>query len=104
MWVRATELAVLQRNGGVKRVQHPRRDLAALVILEDDEIVAVIDECPHQGSSLIAGYRRNGWIECPLHAWRFDLRTGHGISHPTECLATYPTRVVDGTVEVDLPD
>jgi nitrite reductase/ring-hydroxylating ferredoxin subunit len=39
-----------------------------------------------------------------MHSWRFDLATGRGLSHPGADLRTYPTRVVDGVVEVDLPE
>ena len=102
VWVRVTELSVLQRNGGLKRVAHGTGE--ALVLLEAGGLVALNNECPHHGAPFTAGYRRNGWIECPLHAWRFDLATGQGISHPGSCLTTYPTRVTDGVVEVEFPD
>jgi len=43
---------------------------------------------------------------CPLHAWKVNLETGqverptHGKDH---CVATYPTRVEDGIVLIELP-
>jgi nitrite reductase/ring-hydroxylating ferredoxin subunit len=101
VWVRVTELSVLERNGGLKRVVHSAGEV--LVLLEANGLVAINNECPHHGAAFTAGYRRDGWIECPLHSWRFDLTTGRGISHPGSCIATYPTRVNDGVVEVELP-
>jgi 3-phenylpropionate/trans-cinnamate dioxygenase ferredoxin component len=106
MWVRATELSVLERNGGLKRVQHPDQPtLEVLVLLESTGIFAIGNECPHQGAPLTAGYRRPDSIECPLHSWRFRPSTGACISHPWESIATYPTRVTDdGVVEVEFAD
>ncbi len=102
-WIRVCELSVLQANGGLKRVRDPQRPNApgALVLLEDgDTVCALMNECPHAGGALTAGHRRDGWIECPLHAWRFDVRTGESLSNPGERVATFATRVVDGIVEV----
>jgi nitrite reductase/ring-hydroxylating ferredoxin subunit len=42
-------------------------------------------------------------IECPLHAARFDVRTGKVLDPPaTEDLKTFPVRVVDGEIQVKL--
>jgi len=38
--------------------------------------------CPHAGAMMGFGYCGKGHIiTCPLHAWRFDLRTGDNL-HP----------------------
>jgi nitrite reductase/ring-hydroxylating ferredoxin subunit len=103
-WVRATELVVLQNNGGLKRVANPAQPdgPGALVLLETDgTICALINDCPHAGGALTAGYRKDGWIECPLHTWRFDVRSGACLSNPGEQVPTLATRVVDGIVEVE---
>lgn len=106
MWVRATHLAVLQRNGGLKRVTHPHQPLyRVLVLLENDgQVVAIFNECPHHGAEFTAGNRGPGWIECPLHAWRFDVHSGYAPRIPGCRIPTFPTRIVDGIVEVELPD
>jgi nitrite reductase/ring-hydroxylating ferredoxin subunit len=103
-WVRATELVILQNNGGLKRVADPARPdgPGGLILLEPDgTLCALINECPHVGGALTAGHRHDGWIECPLHTWRFDVRTGMCLSNPGEEVATLATRVVDGFVEVE---
>jgi 3-phenylpropionate/trans-cinnamate dioxygenase ferredoxin subunit len=42
---------------------------------------------------------------CPRHGSQFELATGRPISLPaTEPVATYPVRVVDGTIVLALPD
>lgn len=69
------------------------------------EFYAVENRCSHQGSPLEGGRIRNCFISCPLHGARFDLRDGTSSDrmarHP---IATYPVRVVDGVVEVGVPE
>jgi anthranilate 1,2-dioxygenase ferredoxin component len=105
MWVRVAELEVLRRNGGLKRVAHPLDAMfEVLVLLDGERLSAIRNECPHQGAPFTAGFRRDEWIECPLHSWRFRITTGAGVTQPWESIGIYPTRVVDGLVEVELPD
>ncbi|MGB1191097.1 MAG: Rieske (2Fe-2S) protein [Pseudomonadales bacterium] len=37
---------------------------------------AIENRCTHQDTSLDEGRIRNGFIACPLHGVRFDLKTG----------------------------
>ncbi len=51
------------------------------VVRIDNNIKAFVNECPHQGASLHQGnlnYLHE--IVCPLHSYRFDLRTGEAIA------------------------
>ena len=42
-------------------------------------------------------------IECPMHNGRFDYTNGKALGAPVLVdLRTYPTRVVDGTVYIDV--
>lgn len=67
-----------------------------------DEVAAVQAECPHRGGPLVEGARCGAdELECPWHAWSFDLRTGKCLNHDAQ-LVCYPVRIVDGTVFVDL--
>lgn len=60
--------------------------------------------CPHEDVSLARGVFNGRTLICIAHRWVFDGRNGAGLS-PTGCEMTeYPMRVVDGMVEVDLPD
>jgi 3-phenylpropionate/trans-cinnamate dioxygenase ferredoxin subunit len=70
------------------------------------ELYAIEDRCSHDDGPLCEG----DWIEedclvvCPRHGSQFDLRTGSPRSLPAfEPVATYPVRVVDGIVRVDVP-
>ncbi|MFQ5697895.1 MAG: Rieske (2Fe-2S) protein [Myxococcota bacterium] len=39
-------------------------------------VVALQDECPHQGRALSRGKLVGSRIVCPGHGWEFDVRTG----------------------------
>jgi nitrite reductase/ring-hydroxylating ferredoxin subunit len=69
----------------------------------DGELCALEGTCPHRGGPLAEGIVRDGVVTCPLHWWRFDLRTGEHVGDPGLRLARYPVRVVNGMVEVLLP-
>lgn len=61
------------------------------------------DECSHDECPLTTGAVVGDEIECECHGARFDLRTGAVTKAPaTEPIRTYPARVVDGRVMVEL--
>ena len=66
----------------------------------DGEFFAIDDQCPHRGGPLGAGCFENGRVFCPLHGWEFDVRTGAGVTRDDKPVRSYPTRVVDGQVEI----
>lgn len=69
----------------------------------DGEFFATQDVCTHAESSLSEGYLEDDTIECGWHMARFCVRTGKALSLPaTTDLATYPTKVVDGSVHVEV--
>ena len=59
---------------------------------------------PASGGSLAAGTVVDGYIECPWHYALFDIRTGAADGAITsQPLRTFPTRVEDDVIYVDLP-
>lgn len=71
-----------------------------------NQFLATDNQCPHKGGPLCDGIVTGTSVVCPLHAWKVNLETGqverptHGKDH---CVATYPTRVEDGIVLIELP-
>jgi len=60
--------------------------------------------CTHAFALLTEGFLDGEVIECPLHAGRFDVRTGKGLCAPIETdLATYQVRVDGADVLVAVP-
>jgi len=66
----------------------------------DGRFYALDNECPHVGGPLGAGHLQDGQVFCPLHGWAFDVKTGACVSRANRPVKTYPTRVVDGQVQV----
>ncbi len=91
-------------------------DPGSFEILETDETVvavfniegeyfAVEDVCSHDGAELAGGPIDDHQVICPRHGARFCLRTGKALTPPAyEDIRTFPVRVRDGRVEVELPD
>lgn len=63
------------------------------------EVYAIDDTCPHQKASLSDGWLEGCAVECPLHASRFDLRTGRPDGPPARTpVRTHQVVVSDGMV------
>jgi nitrite reductase/ring-hydroxylating ferredoxin subunit len=92
----------------VESLAAPRRfdhgSIGVLVAMVDGNPRAVSAACLHKGASLEGGVCREGIITCPSHWWRYDLRDGALQGTPGAALTVYPARVVDGVVEVSLPE
>jgi 3-phenylpropionate/trans-cinnamate dioxygenase ferredoxin subunit len=77
----------------------------AIFHTDDGEVFAVDDTCTHQEASLADGWLEGCEIECPLHASRFDLRTGQVDAPPAKKpIRTHRVEVIDGVVHVALSD
>ncbi len=63
-----------------------------------DEILALGNECPHQGGSLCDGWVDGDIVTCPLHGWEFDLRSGACMTVPGESVPRYTASVEDGVI------
>jgi 3-phenylpropionate/trans-cinnamate dioxygenase ferredoxin component len=69
----------------------------------DDGVYAIDEICTHGDGSLADGYIEGCEVECPLHAGRFDIRTGCPMAEPASIpVASYPVEVIDGIVHVRL--
>ena len=71
------------------------------------ELRALEDRCSHDDGPLCEGDwdPEEGVVVCPRHGANFDIRTGEPLTLPAfEPVSTYPVRVEDGTVQVDIPE
>jgi nitrite reductase (NADH) small subunit len=68
-----------------------------------DCFAAIENRCPHKGGPLCDGIVSGTVVVCPLHGCRVDLITGLAVraSLPA-CVKTFPSRVEDGIVLVDV--
>jgi len=84
--------------GSRRTVQVLGRDVALFHLAEG--LFALDDRCPHRGGLLSQGDLDGLHVHCPLHAWRFDVRTGECPELPGVCVSRYDVRVNGGMVEV----
>ncbi|MDX6349771.1 MAG: 3-phenylpropionate/trans-cinnamate dioxygenase ferredoxin component [Streptomyces sp.] len=69
---------------------------------DDGEVFAIDDTCTHQDASLADGWLEGCEVECPLHASKFDLRTGAVDSPPAKLpVRTHQVVVEDGMIYVE---
>lgn len=75
-----------------------------VVVRHGDAVRAFEDECPHAGWRLSEGEVVDGVLECPGHAWQFNVDTGECADVPSYCLT--PVRVMrDGdTIRLELTE
>ncbi len=69
----------------------------------DGEYYATENFCPHKGAPLSDGTLCGHLIECGLHGWQFDVRTGECLTM-NERLRTYAVRKEEGVIVVDIRD
>jgi len=75
------------------------RDVA--VFRRGEELLAIGNDCPHQGGSLCDGWVEGDIVVCPLHGWEFDMRTGACMTVPGESVPRYIATVEDRTVYLE---
>ena len=101
-WVRVA--AVKQVGAGEMLAVEAGGKPIALFHLEDGSWHATGNVCTHAYAMLTEGWLEGDVIECPLHAGRFDVRTGQAMGAPVEeDLPTYPVKVEGADVFVAVP-
>ncbi|MEZ5100354.1 MAG: non-heme iron oxygenase ferredoxin subunit [Thermoleophilia bacterium] len=81
-------------------------DLEIAVFNADGQLYAIEDRCTHDDGPLADGdFDPDSCIvSCPRHGAQFDVRTGKALTLPAYVpVDTFPVRVVDGVVRVDVP-
>ncbi|MES2350057.1 MAG: non-heme iron oxygenase ferredoxin subunit [Pseudomonadota bacterium] len=69
----------------------------------EGQVYATANLCTHGNARLCDGFLDGYEIECPLHQGKFDIRDGRASCEPaTEAVRTYPVKIENGRVYVDL--
>ena len=81
----------IEEAKNILRINEPRLVKAngrnICIVLKGEEIIAFRNECPHMGESLHRGnINYLGEIICPLHTYRFNLKTGEEASQKCRSL------------------
>ena len=69
------------------------------------EFFATGDICSHDGGEIGNGELDGEEIICPRHGARFNIRNGKALTLPAVTnIPIYPVRVVDGYLEIGIPE
>lgn len=101
-WFRVAQFADIPVREG-RKIEVTSRQIALFNL--GDRFLAVENLCPHRGGPLADGIVSGTVVVCPLHGWKFDLERGSAVNHPesSACLATFPVRVEQGIISVEIP-
>lgn len=84
------------------RVVKTLQGCVAVFRTADDQVYATTDRCPHMGGPLSEGIVHGTSVTCPLHNWVFSLETGMAQGADTGEIATYPARIQDGRILLEI--
>jgi len=84
------------------RVVRTSQGCVAVFRAIDDSVFALEDRCPHKGGPLSQGIVHGKSVTCPLHNWVLSLETGEAQGADEGRAATFPIRVTEGRILIDL--
>jgi nitrite reductase/ring-hydroxylating ferredoxin subunit len=74
-----------------------------VLVRTKDGLYAMDNQCTHGAARLSEGRLRGVRVICPLHGASFDCRSGAVLALPArDPQRAYPTRILDGWIEVEL--
>lgn len=78
------------------------KGLGVVLARVDGELFAVANKCAHMGCPLEGGQLDGGVLTCPCHDWRFDVRSGAFLDAPELTIRSFPTKVEEGKIHVEV--
>ncbi len=66
-------------------------------------IYATTNTCPHQSGPLGQGTLEGDCIVCPLHGWKFNVKTGQHVQFPAVKIQTFEVKIAGDDVFVGMP-
>jgi len=74
-----------------------------IAIFNQDGFHALDDLCVHQDGSLSTGKLEDDIVECPLHFWHYNIKTGQLLDYLKDVkLQTYEVQLKDDGIYVDI--
>ena len=83
-------------------VRHGEKELAVFHLAQPTSFVVSENACPHAGGNLSAGEISGCQVTCPMHNWKFDLKSGHCVGTEDVFLTRYAFKIQDDALFVDL--
>ncbi|MBI4740216.1 MAG: nitrite reductase small subunit NirD [Betaproteobacteria bacterium] len=99
-WVEAGALADIPRSGA--RPLNTSGGVIAVFRTCDDQVFATGNKCPHRGGPLAQGMVYGQRVQCAMHGLNIDLAAGKAVAPDVGCVETYPVKVENGRIWVNL--
>lgn len=99
-WIDVAPLDAIPRRGA--RMVKTALGCAAVFRTAKDEVFALDNACPHRQGPLAEGIVHGTAVTCPLHNWVISLETGMVQGNDEGQVATYPARVEEGRILLDV--
>ena len=106
-WVDVGAVAEFPSEGG-RTVAYGKAKLAVFQLASSGAWYATQATCPHRGDEvlgrgLVGDLRGEPKVACPQHKKTFSLRSGKNLEGEDFELATYPVKLANGRVLLELP-
>ena len=75
---------------------------AAVLTLSEAALYAFSAVCPHASGDFREGEIHRGRVYCPVHHWKFDLKSGRCVGDENYRIKKYAVVVQDGQVFLDI--
>ncbi|MEH7012495.1 nitrite reductase small subunit NirD [Neobacillus niacini] len=72
----------------------------AVFKLENGDIRAIENRCPHKGGVLAEGILSGEYVFCPMHDWKISVKDGKVQAPDIGCVQSYPVEVKDDQVYI----
>lgn len=86
---------------GARVIERKDGNIAIFRTAEDD-LFALLDECPHKGGPLSQGIVHGKKVACPLHDWKINLDSGNAVAPDEGCAASFPVKNDNGKILLSL--
>ncbi len=74
-----------------------------IAIFNQDGYYAIDDLCVHQDGSIAPGKLEGDIVECPLHFWHYNIKTGKLTDYLKDVkLETYPVQAREDGIYIDI--
>lgn len=89
---------------GSRIVRRPKGQDVAVFRNAEEQVFALLDECPHKKGPLSQGIVHGTTVTCPLHNWQIGLSDGCAREPDVGCTAKFAVKVVDGRVHLNVDE
>lgn len=89
---------------GARRVARANGPDVAVFRNTEDQVFALLDQCPHKKGPLSQGIVFGTSVACPLHNWTIGLDDGCARSPDEGCTPKFSVKVENGEVALDLDE